>query len=419
MENFNMSKHTSFYAVGLSYKKADAEIRGKFSLDAKAKSTLLMQAEAEGIGALIVTSTCNRTEIYGFANHPYELIKLLCENSQGSVQEFQEVAYIYKNQEAINHMFRVGTGLDSQILGDFEIISQMKIAFVESKSNGLVNSFLERLVNSVIQASKKIKTDTNISTGATSVSFASVQYIIKNVEDIANKNILLFGTGKIGRNTCENLVKHTKHEQITLINRTKDKAEKLGQKLDLVVKDYADLQLELQKADVVVVATGAQNPTIDKAILNLKKPLLILDLSIPKNVNENVQEIEGVTLIHLDHLSQITDETLENRKLHIPAAEAIIEEIKEEFMAWAKNRKFAPTIQALKEKLNSIKDGELNVQRKKLSNFDEEQAELISNRIIQKITNHFVNHLKDGDSMDEGIEWIEKVFQLDQEKSFF
>jgi len=419
MENFNMSKHTSFYAVGLSYKKADAEVRGKFSLDNKAKSTLLMQAEAEGIEALLVTSTCNRTEIYGFANHPYELIKLLCENSQGSVQEFQEVAYIYKNQEAISHMFRVGTGLDSQILGDFEIISQIKLAFNESKSNGLVNSFMERLVNSVIQASKKIKTDTDISTGATSVSFASVQYIIKNVEDIANKNILLFGTGKIGRNTCENLVKHTKHEQITLINRTKDKAERLAQKLDLVVKDYADLQLELQKADVVIVATGAQNPTIDKAILNLKKPILILDLSIPKNVHENVQEIDGVTLIHLDHLSQITDETLENRKLHIPAAEAIIEEIKEEFMAWAKNRKFAPTIQALKEKLNSIKEGELNVQRKKLSNFDEEQAELISNRIIQKITNQFVNHLKDGDSMDEGIEWIEKVFQLDQVKSFF
>ena len=419
MENFNMSKHTSFYAVGLSYKKADAQIRGKFSLDAKAKSTLLMQAEAEGLEALIVTSTCNRTEIYGFANHPYELIKLLCENSQGSVPEFQEVAYIYKNQDAINHMFRVGTGLDSQILGDFEIISQIKTAFVESKSNGLVNAFLERLVNSVIQASKKIKTDTEISSGATSVSFASVQYIIRNVEDISNKNILLFGTGKIGRNTCENLVKHTKHEQITLINRTKDKAERLAQKLDLVVKDYADLQLELQKADVVVVATGAQNPTIDKTILNLKKPLLILDLSIPKNVHENVKEVEGVTLIHLDHLSQMTDETLENRKQHIPAAEAIIEEIKEEFSAWAKNRKFAPTIQALKEKLNSIKEGELNVQRKKLSNFDEQQAELISNRIIQKITNHFVNHLKDGDSMDEGIEWIEKVFQLEQEKSFF
>ncbi len=419
MENFNISKHSSFYSVGLSYKKADAAIRGKFSLDAMAKSTLLMQAEAEGIEALIVTSTCNRTEIYGFANHPYQLIKLLCENSQGTVKEFEDVAYIYKNQEAVNHMFRVGTGLDSQILGDFEIISQIKMAFTESKSNGLVNSFLERLVNSVIQASKRIKTDTDISSGATSVSFASVHYIFKNVEDIANKNILLFGTGKIGRNTCENLVKHSKHEQITLINRTKDKAEKLAQKLNLVVKDYADLQVELQKADVVVVATGAQNPTIDKTLLNLKKPLLILDLSIPKNVNDNVKEIEGVTLVHLDHLSQMTDETLENRKLHIPAAELIIEEIKEEFLEWTKNRKFAPTIQALKEKLNSIKEGELNFQRKKLSNFDEMQAELISNRIIQKITNHFVNHLKEGDSMDEGIEWIEKVFQLEQEKVFF
>ena len=419
MENFNLSKHSSFYALGISYKKADAAMRGKFSLDALAKATLLIQAEAEGIDSIIVTSTCNRTEIYGFANHPYQLIKLLCENSKGTVEEFQEIAYIYKNNEAINHMFRVGTGLDSQILGDFEIISQIKLAFNESKANGLVNSFLERLVNSVIQASKKIKTETDISSGATSVSFASVQYIFKNVEDIANKNILLFGTGKIGRNTCENLVKHTKQDRITLINRTKDKAEKLAKKLNLEVKEYSDLQLELQKADVVVVATGAHNPTIDKTRRNIKKPLLILDLSIPKNVHENVQEIEGVSLLHMDHLSQMTDETLENRKQFIPYAEVIIEEIKEEFLAWTRNRKFAPTIQALKEKLNSIKDGELNFQRKKLSNFDEEQAELISNRIIQKITNHFVNHLKDGDSMDQGIEWIEKVFQLEQEKSFF
>ena len=414
MENNTFAKHPTFYAVGLSYKKADAEMRGKFSLDEKAKTNLLHQAKDEGIDSLIVTSTCNRTEIYGFAQHPFQLIKLLCENSQGTVEDFQKVAFVYKNSEAINHMFRVGTGLDSQILGDFEIISQLKNAFVISKELNLVNAFLERLVNAVIQASRKIKNETEISSGATSVSFASVQYIFKNVEDIASKNILLFGTGKIGRNTCENLVKHTKHEQITLINRTKEKAEKLAKKLDVIVKDYADLQLELQKADVVVVATGAQNPTVDKAILNLKKPLLILDLSIPKNVNENVKDIEGVTLVHMDELSQITDETLENRKKHIPAAEAIIDEIKDEFIAWTKQRKFAPTIHALKAKLNTIKEGELNFQRKKLANFDEEQAELITARIIQKITNHFANHLKDDETMvDESIEWIEKIFQLE------
>ncbi len=413
MEHNNLSKHQTFYAVGLSYKKADAIIRGKFSLNAEAKIRLLLQAKSENIESLIVTSTCNRTEIYGFAEHPFQLIKLICENSLGTVADFQEVGFVYKNQEAISHMFRVATGLDSQILGDFEIISQLKTSFNDSKKLGLINTFIDRLINSVIQASKKIKNETEISSGATSFSFASVQFIMKNVADIGNKNILLFGTGKIGRNTCENLVKHTKNEHITLINRTKDKAEKLAGKLNLIVKDYADLHLELQKADVVVVATGAQNPTIDKAILNLKKPLLILDLSIPKNVHENVTEIDGVTLIHMDDLSQITDDTLERRKQHIPGAEAIIEDIKLEFNTWMNGRKYAPTIHALKAKLNDIKDSELNFQRKKLSNFDEEQAELISNRIIQKITNHFASHLKDEEtSVDESISFIEKIFQI-------
>lgn len=417
MNNNNLSKHQTFYAVGLSYKKADAETRGKFSLGNESKSVVLQQAKTSGIGSLIVISTCNRTEIYGFAEHPFQLIKLLCDNSLGSVEDFQKVGFVYKNQEAINHIFRVGCGLDSQILGDFEIIGQIKSSYIESKAHDLGNAFMERLVNSVIQASKKIKTDTEISSGATSVSFASVQYIMNNVADISNKNILLFGTGKIGRNTCENLVKHTKNDHIVLINRTKDKAEKVAGKFNLIVKDYDILPLEIPKADVLVVATGAQIPTIDEDILQLNKPLLILDLSMPKNVHDNVKNIPGVTVVHLDDLSKMTDETLEKRKLHIPEAEAIIEEIIEEFNTWLNGRKFAPTIHALKAKLNSIKDGELSFQRKKLSNFDEEQAELISKRIIQKITNHFANHLKDNDTMvDESIEWIEKVFQIEATK---
>ena len=413
MDTLNLGKHSTFYAIGLSYKKADAEMRGKFSLDENAKENLLDQAKKEGIESLFVTSTCNRTEIYGFAQHPFQLIKLLCENSQGTVEDFQKVAYVYKSKEALNHLFRVGTGLDSQILGDFEIISQIKQAFVESKNLGLTNYYLERLVNAVIQASKKVKNETEISSGATSVSFASVQYIMNNVPEIGNKNILLFGTGKIGRNTCENLVKHTKNEHIVLINRTKEKAEKIAGKFNLIVREYADLQLEIQKADVLVVATGAQNPTVDAEILKLKKPLLILDLSIPKNVNDNVKDNEYVTLIHLDDLSQVTDETIEKRREHIPAAENIIEDLITEFLSWSKTRKFAPTIHSLKEKLSTIKQAELNYQRKKIDNFNEEQAEIISNRIIQKITTHFANHLKNDDTMvDESIEWIEKVFQL-------
>lgn len=414
MQQYHISKSKYFYAIGLSYKKADADIRGHFSLDETAKLALLNQAKENAIESLVVTSTCNRTEIYGFAEHPFQLIQLLCDNTHGTVEEFQKVAYVYKNNDAIAHMFRVGSGLDSQILGDFEIISQLKISARSSKKLGLLNHFTERLLNAVIQASKRIKNETEISSGATSVSFASVQYILNTVENVSNKNILLFGTGKIGRNTCENLVKHTKNEHITLINRTKDKAEQIAGKFNLVVKEYANLQEEIQTSDILIVSTGAQRPTIDKHIIRTNKPLLILDLSIPKNVDANVEELDNITLIHLDHLSQITDKTLEARKAHIPLAEAIIEEVKSEFNDWLETRKFAPTIKALKEKLLDFASAELDSQRKKNIDFNEAQAELISNNIIQKITNHFAHHLKDdGIPTDESLELIKKVFQLE------
>lgn len=407
-------KSTYFYAIGLSYKKADAEVRGHFSLSDTAKTTILNQAKQNGIESVLLISTCNRTELYGFAEHPYQLIHLLCENTKGTVEEFQEVAYIHKNKEAIKHMFRVGSGLDSQILGDFEIISQLKFGARASKKVGLLNSFTERLVNAVIQASKRIKNETELSSGATSVSFASVQYIMNNVAQISDKNILLFGTGKIGRNTCENLVKHTKNSHITLINRTKTKAEEVAGKFNLIVKDYENLEEEVNASDILIVATGAQNPTVYKSLISTEKPLLVLDLSIPKNVNDDIREHSNITLVHLDDLAKITDDTLEKRKAFIPAAEAIITDVMSEFNAWLDTLKFVPTIQAIKHKLTDFKNSEFSTQRKKLSDFNEDQAELITNNLIQKITNQFAHHLReDSNSSDESIELIKKIFQLE------
>ncbi|APY08554.1 glutamyl-tRNA reductase [Winogradskyella sp. J14-2] len=408
-------KNTYFYAIGLSYQKADAEVRGHFSLSDTAKQNLLVEAKENGIESLIVISTCNRTELYGFAEHPYQLIHLLCENTRGTVEEFQDVAYIHKGKSAIHHMFRVGSGLDSQILGDFEIISQLKFAARASKKENLLNSFTERLLNSVIQASKRIKNETELSSGATSVSFAAVQYIMNTVDHISEKNILLFGTGKIGRNTCENLVKHTKNPHITLINRTKTKAEEVAGKFNLIVKDYENLETEINNSDIVIVATGAQHPTVFKDLITTDKPLLVLDLSIPKNVNEDIAALKNVSLVHMDDLAKITDDTLEKRKAFIPKAEAIIEEIMADFNTWLNTLKFVPTIQALKHKLTDLKNSELNTQRKKIADFNEDQAELITNNIIQKITNQFAHHFReDNDTSDESLELIKKIFQLEE-----
>ncbi|WP_299762132.1 glutamyl-tRNA reductase [uncultured Dokdonia sp.] len=413
-----VSESSEFYVIGLSYKKADAEVRGHFSVSEDAQEHILSNAKASGVEALTVISTCNRTELYGFAQSPSQLVQLLCKYTLGSVEEFEKVSYIHESDDAIQHLFKVGTGLDSQILGDFEIIGQLKVGFKKAKAHNLVNPFMERLINSVIQASKRIKTETEISSGATSVSFAAVQYIMARVPYVSEKNILLFGTGKIGRNTCENLIKHTKNEHITLINRTKEKAQKIAGKFNLLVKDYADIQSEISQTDILVVATGAQNPTITKELIYTKKPLLILDLSIPKNVSSNVTDLENVTLIHLDQLSKMTDDTLKRRQKYIPKAEAIIAQITKEFNAWLSTRAFAPTIQALKSKLNDISTLELNNHRKKIERFNEEQANLISDRLIQKITNRFANHLRTANgSTQQSIELIQAIFQLEQSDS--
>ena len=408
-----ISKNKTFYCIGLSYQKADATMRGMFSLTPENKDQLLSQAKSEGFEELLVISTCNRTELYGYAEHPFQLIQLLCENSNGSVDDFQKVGYVIKNKEAVHHLFEVGTGLDSQILGDFEIIGQIKQAFNLSRDKGLANAFLERLMNSVINASKRIKNETALSSGAASVSFTAVQYIMQNIPEVSQKNILLFGVGKIGRNTCENLIKHTQNEHITLINRTREKAEQIAGKFNVIVKDFNELQNEISKADVLIVATGAATPTVYKDFINPAQPILILDLSIPKNVEEQVATLPNVTLLHMDELSKRKDEALERRKEAIPQALEIVEEVKEEFSQWLDNRKFAPTIKALKAKLESLKEAEMDFQRKKIENFNEQQAEMISNRIIQKITTQFVNHLKDTSSIDESISWVQEVFQLE------
>jgi glutamyl-tRNA reductase len=414
METKNNSKDTHFYVIGISYKKADANIRGRFSLDIEHQELILEEAQAEQMEGLMIISTCNRTELYGFAQHPFQLIQKLCAHSQASLEDFEKFGYIYKNKEAINHIFNVGTGLDSQILGDFEIISQFKKAFILSKKYNLVNAFIERLQNSVIQASKRVKNETELSSGATSVSFASVQYILSNVKNISQKNILLFGTGKIGRNTCENLIKHTDNKHITLINRTKEKAQQIAGKFNVLVKNFSELTEELSQTDVLVVATGSKTPTINKDILPKDKEMLILDLSIPKNVDENVKTIKGVTLIHMDHLSQMTDSTLERRKTFIPDAQRIIKEVKAEFEDWLQNRRFAPTIRALKMELENLKNSEIDFQRKKINNFNEEQAEILSNRIIQKITTKFINHLKESNSAEDSLQFMQQIFQLGQ-----
>ena len=402
-----------FFVVGVSYKTANIDLRGKFSVNDTQHHALFLEAQKQKIKDLIVVNTCNRTELYGWVPDSKILINLLCDHSDGNKKSFEQIGYILKGEDGINHVFRVGTGLESQILGDFEIISQIKQSFFRSKKMGLAEGYLEHFINAVINASKRIKTETKISSGATSVAFASVQYILKNTQNISKKNILLFGTGKIGANTCKNLIKHTQNDQITLINRTQSRADKIANKFPVVVKPFSELTSCIHEADILIVATGAQNPTISKELIHNSKPLLILDLSIPRNVDTKINEIENVKVIHLDELSQITDATFEIRKRYIPKAELILNEIKNEFLSWIKHRKYIPALNAFKEKIitSEKKESELKVYLNNCFGFQRKQ------RIAQKITGQIAAYIRENPNQaEQTIDLITDVFELNSEK---
>lgn len=408
----------NLYNIGVSYKKADAEVRGKFSLTKEAQLQLLKKAKENNVEGIFVVSTCNRTEITGFAEHPFQLIKLLCKYSNGSVEEFAKVSNVYKNQEAIMHLFRMGTGLDSQILGDYEIVGQLRQSFKQAKECDTTNAYLERLLNHVMQASKRVKNETRLSSGTTSVSYAAVQYIIKNLPDYNTKNILVFGLGKMGKHTCKNLAEYTKNNSVCLINRTEQKTTEFVKEYPQIKKSVIqNLTQEVHQADVLIVSTGSNKPTVTKEYIPSNKELLILDLSMPANVASDVTDLKNVTLVNIDELSKITDETLAVRQQEIPVAEAIIETHKVEFNEWLHHRRFTPAVYALKKSLETIKRDEIAFHKKKYKEFDEEQAEIITSRFIQKITTQFVKHLKDEEtSIPQSINVVSKMFGAELEE---
>ncbi|SNR15401.1 glutamyl-tRNA reductase [Tenacibaculum jejuense] len=406
------TKHKNFYNIGVSYVKADAKTRGKFSLSKEDQISLLEEAKSMGFDGIFVLSTCNRTEISGFASRPCLLIELLCKYSQGTVEEFRSISTIQQNQEAVNHLFRMGTGLESQILGDYEIVGQLKMAVKQAKEVGTINAYIERLINLVLQSSKRVKNETKLSSGTTSVSYAAVQYLIKNLPDYNSKNILVYGLGKMGKHTCKNLAQYTQNKQVALVNRTEEKVDEFIKDYDFIKKaKLENLTSEIENTDVLIVSTGASTATITKENITSNKDLLVLDLSVPANVSEEVKQLDNITLINVDELSKVTDETLAVRKQEVPVAEAIISEHKQEFNEWLNHRRFTPAINALKQSLEAIQQDEINFHKKKISNFDIDQAEAITSRFIQKITTQFVKHLKEENtSVNQSIQVMAKVF---------
>ncbi len=348
------SKINDFWIVGINYKKTDASVRGQFAINSDQYAAILSLAPQYGVNELFILSTCNRTEIYGFADSAEILMQLICSTSASDLTTFSQLAYVKSGNEAVEHLFNVSAGLDSQILGDFEILGQIKTAVRFAKEKGFIGSYLERLMNCVLQSSKAIKTNTNLSGGTVSVAFAAVQYIKEHFEKPSAKKILLVGTGKIGRNTCKNMVDYLETNNITLINRTEEKAAELAKELNLAHAPIECLEAEIRSSDIIVIATNAPAPTLLKSQLECNSNKLIIDLSVPCNVEESVKDLAGITFVGVDELSRIKDDTLQMRLAEVPKAQDIINAHILEFMEWHEMRKNVPLLKEAKNKLQQL-----------------------------------------------------------------
>jgi glutamyl-tRNA reductase len=351
MKNNSERNINEFRIAGINYKKSDASLRGQFAINNDQYARILSIAPQMGINEFFIVSTCNRTEIYGFAPSHNELLDLLATECEGSREVFEQNAYFKSGHDAVEHLFHVSAGLDSQILGDFEILGQIKNAIKFSKDNGCIGAYMERMLNSVLQCTKSIKTHTALSNGTVSVAFAAVSFIKEHHAEIKGKKILLVGTGKIGRNTCKNMVDYLGTQNITLINRTEEKAAELAKELGLTSAPLSQLDQQVAESDIIVLATNSVNPIITCAQLQNGAEKLIIDMSIPCNVEAGVPAMQQIHFVGVDELSKIKDETLQMRKAEVPKAKAIIAQHIDEFMTWHNMRKNVPVLKEVKSKL--------------------------------------------------------------------
>jgi len=379
---FNLS---NFCIAGINYKKTDANLRGQYAINGDQYQQLIAIAANMEVTEFFVLSTCNRTEIYGFTNQVSNLSNLLCTQTKGSIHQFNKIAYVKNGVQAIEHLFNVAAGLDSQILGDYEIVGQIKQAVKFSRDHHFIGAYLERLVNGVLQCSKSIRTSTALSGGTVSVSFAAVKYIKEKIVNIKDKKILLLGTGKIGRNTCKNLVDYLETKNITLINRTEEKAVELATELGLQFGSMDELQKYIHESDIILVATNAVDPVIVASHLINSGQKLIIDLSIPYNVEKSAQELPNITLVNVDELAEIKDETLHKREAEIPQAKSIITVHIQEFIDWHEMRKNVPILKAVKHKLQAMDS--CNLYNSYFSTLTTELTQTNAAEKIQKVIN--------------------------------
>jgi len=392
--------------IGISYKTAPVEIREKFSFskDEIIPFSELLQQQTE-IADLVLVSTCNRTEIYfsqGVHDNQtaFELMYEAIKKFKGVTDHCWQYFYHRSNVGAVRHLFEVSSGLDSQIIGEDQIIGQLKDAYLTCTEAALTDAVLMRLFQKSFEAGKRVRTETGIKLGITSVSSAAVEMCACLLNGVSDKSVLLVGAGETGNLALQNIYKKGV-KQIGVTNRTIEKAEKTATKYGGMAIPFDSFVKYLHGFDIVIIATSSPDPIITAEMVEHNQHVrpdhkqVYIDLSVPRNVESAVGELKNIELLGVDNLQEIVNQTTEKKKESAELAKVILDEVVSDFNEWLASRSLRPAINTITTNLQAINQEELSTYRKVNTPELQEIVDDYAKHLTQRYTRLLIKNLKD------------------------
>lgn len=407
-------------AIGLSYDNAPIQVREKVAFEGAEEGDFLLKLkETFDIEEALLVSTCNRTEVYFSSNDEIanDIIGLIASMRGIASSTLKNYFKVYDPAQAAQHLFEVALGLDSQVLGDVQISSQVKRSYQLSADLNLAGPYLHRLMHTIFYANKRVVQETRLQDGNASVASVAVDLISGFISNIQNPRVALIGLGEIGQNVLENLGEHD--FQVTLVNRTRSKAEKLADQPHTIVEDFSKLDEVVANNDVIISAVSAKTPIIkasqfDQEIVHK----LLIDLSVPRSIEGNLDSIPGISLYNVDQLSERTQKAQKIRESAIPDVQNIIRESLQGLDSWRSEMEVSPTIHKLKGALDQIRKEEL-ARHGKVSEEQMKLLEVVTKNMVQKLIKLPVIQLKAACKRGEAetlVGVLNDLFNLEQQE---
>lgn len=423
------NNHIPLGLFGISHRTAPVEIRDQVALNEeeqkKAVLSILKKFNVEGC---MIISTCNRTEIYISRDDPKTVIpsirKWLASFKNSEYFTDEELFYEIYGTAAVDHYFKVISGMDSLIVGETQIAGQVKDGYELAHNLEATDSVLNKLFNFAMQAKKRVRNETFLCDGTVSISFAGVELARKIFSNLKDKEILVIGAGKTAELAAFHFMEN-EMKNIHVVNRTFKKAKALADTYHGQAYQLEELPEALGKADVVISATSSENYVVTPGMMEHiarerhHRPIFLIDLAIPRDIDPEIQEIDGVFLYNLDDLNEIVEMNLKKREKEIPKSQKIVDEFVMEFQKWNSNNSMASIAGRLKQQLDTLRRNEIDRLKNHFPEDGLNEINLLTESIINKVVRQHIKSLKknqgDPERYQQHVDLIYNLFELEKD----